>query len=592
MMRYKFFHRSRKNINYSNRITMKRPTTTPRFYVITIIMIFCWHSTIAQSPKHSALKTNPPDLILLDGKVFTADTTKPRAEAVAIKDDKIEAVGTNTAICKLAGSDTQIINIKGHVLVPGLTDAHVHPVPNHGSVSVTYDKKAGMNPTKKELKVALNQSVKKASPGQIIEGGFGFTIMDDSTISRSWLDKIAPDNPLFLSHFTGHELIANTAGLRYAGIPPKAEDPLGGWYGRVPGSKQLNGRIYEYGIWDTDKAILAKVPFDSLVSGYHHFAENMAAWGITTVQTMGTDVPIKRLIATLEASDLPIRFSIYERYLPKKDVAEEWEKPKPVSNSPKVRIAGMKWILDGTPPDRNAFMRQPYADRPGWRGRLDFSPEDLRRILRHALDYNEQVAFHTVGDSTASVVFHLMESLAPAATWRSKRVVRIEHGDALAPDLLKEGKRLGIVLTQNPLHFTHPKILKDRYGPTRMKWAQPLRSALKAGIPLALGSDMLNGPTLNPWLIIMLAVKDPAHPQEALTRKQALLAYTKGGAYAEREENIRGEIAPGMLADMAALSENPFEIPLNQMPEIKSVLTLVGGKIVHEAGILREERSH
>ncbi|HKK46827.1 MAG TPA: amidohydrolase [Balneolaceae bacterium] len=570
---------------------MKRPTTTLRLSLIVIIMIVCWQPAVAQNSNQPTLNTSSPDLILLDGKIFTADTTKPWAQAVAIKDDKIEAVCRDDSVRQLAGSDTKIIDLKGHVLVPGLTDAHVHPVPDDGSVSVIFDKKVGRDPTKKELKEALLIAIRKASPGQVIEGNFGSSILDDTTINRSWLDHYVPNNPLFLWHFSGHGMIVNTAALRFAGISPEADNPPGGWYGRVHGSQKLNGRIYEYGIWDIEKAILAKLPFDTLASGYHHFAENMAAWGVTTVQTMGTDVPIARLIATLDASHPTIRFSIYERYLPKKDVAEEWEKPQPVPNSPKVRIAGMKWILDGTPPDRNAFMRRPYADRPGWRGRLDFSPEDLRRILKHAFDNNEQVALHTVGDSTASVVFHLMKSIAPVKEWRSKRIVRIEHGDGLAPDLLKEGKKLGIILTQNPLHFTQPKTLLARYGASRMEWLQPLESALDAEIPLALGSDQSTGPPLNPWLNLMLAVRDPAHPQEGLTREQALLAYTKGGAYAEREENIRGKIAPGMLADLAVLSDNPFTISLNQMPRIKSVLTLVGGNVIYDAGMLSEESS-
>jgi len=528
----------------------------------------------------------PADLILYDGKVFTADTTKLWADAVAIRGRKIEAVGSDTGIRKLSGPKTHFVDLKGHVLMPGLTDAHVHPVPNDGSKSVNYGEKVGRDPSKTDLKEALSQVEKQATTGQVIAGSFGSSILDNTTINRFWLDSIVPDNPVFLWHWSGHGMIVNSAALHYAGLSPEADDPPGGWYGRVAGTKKLNGRIYEYGIWNADKAILARVPFDSLAAGYRHFAEQMAAWGATSVQTMGTDVPIQRLIAALDTSHTPIRFSIYERYLPKNDVAEEWEHPQPVPNSPKVRIAGMKWILDGTPPDRNAFMRQPYADRPGWYGRLDFSISDLRRILKHALDNNEQVAFHTVGDSTASVVFHLMESLAPAKTWRAKRIVRIEHGDGLAPDLLKAGKKLGIVLIQNPLHFTNPKMLKARYGPARMEWIQPLRSALDAGIPLALGSDQSTGPPLNPWLNIMLAVKDPAHPAEALTREQAILAYTSGGAYVEREENIRGKIAPGMLADLTVLSENPFTIPLDKMPRIKSILTLVGGKVIYSANTL------
>jgi predicted amidohydrolase YtcJ len=304
---------------------------------------------------------------------------------------------------------------------------------------------------------------------------------------------------------------------------------------------------------------------------------------------MGTDVPTKRLIAALDQADPPIRFEIYRRYLPEHDVAESWAHAFPTPHSSHVRIVGTKWILDGTPIEHGAYMREPYADRPDLRGKLDWSPADIRRILDHALKTGVQVAFHTCGDATAAVVFKQMRSLAPAAVWRKQRLVRIEHGDGLAPDLLKEAVTLGAVLIQNPNHFVFPKMLLERYGADRMKQMQPLESALKAGIHLALGSDQNMSPVSNPWLNVMFAVTDPAHPEQALTRTQAIMAYTAGGAYVSREENTRGKIAPGMLADLMVPSADPFTAPVRQLPRIKSELTLVGGKVAYDSGLLTKE---
>jgi predicted amidohydrolase YtcJ len=351
-------------------------------------------------------------------------------------------------------------------------------------------------------------------------------------------------------------------------------------------TQRLNGRIYEYGIWNVDRALFAKLPLSALVDAYRKFAMQKAAWGITTVQTMGTDVPVERLVDALDQVDPPIRFEIYRRFLPKHDVAEAWAHPLPTPTSTHVRIVGSKWILDGTQVERGAYLREPYADRPETRGRLDWSPADIRRILDHALKTDVPVALHMAGDGTAAVVFKQMRSLAPASVWRGKRVVRVEHGDGLAPDLLKQAVNLGTPVTQNPVHFAVPQLLLKRYGPERIKTVQPLQSMLKAGIHLALGSDENMAPVSNPWFNVMLAITDPTRPDEALTRTQAIMAYTAGGAYVSREETTRGKIAPGMLADLAVLSADPFTVPVRQLPGIKSVLTLVGGQVAYDSGVL------
>lgn len=546
----------------------------------------------------AAAADGPPDLVLVDGKVFTGEADASWAEAVAIRGDRIEAVGSDGQIEQLAGPNTRRVDLKSHVLLPGLTDAHVHPWPTYPRVLLQYasdgaphDPHAGLDPTMSAVENALKATVAKAASGKLIAGIIGPHVLDQPSADRAWLDRLAPHNPVMLWGFTGHGLIVNTAALRLLDIAPKAPDPPGGAYGRVGGTRELDGRIREYGIWNADRVLFGKLPMSALVDAYRQFARQKAAWGITTVQSMGTMVPTQRLVDALDQSDPPIRFEIYRLYMPRHDVAESWARPFPTPHSSHVRILGAKWILDGTQIERGAYLRAPYSDRPGWRGHLNWSPADIRRILAHSLKTGMPVAFHTAGDGTAAVVFKEMRSLAPAAVWRARRLVRIEHGDGLAPDLLQQAAALGTPVIQNPLHLSFPGLMLERYGPERVKTVQPLEAMLKAGVHVALGSDENMQPVSNPWLNIMLAVTDPMHPDDALTRTQAIMAYTAGGAYASREETTRGRIAPGMLADLAVLSADPFTVPVGQLPGIRSELTLVGGRIVYDSGGLTGKSS-
>jgi predicted amidohydrolase YtcJ len=240
-------------------------------------------------------------------------------------------------------------------------------------------------------------------------------------------------------------------------------------------------------------------------------------------------------------------------------------------------VSGVKWILDGTPLDRNGLMRAPYADRPGWYGRLQFPLDTIRGILATALTTHTPLHLHITGDSSARLILHLMQSLAPDSVWRPLRV-RIEHGDGVSGDLLPLARRLGVVIVQNPTHFAfEPGMLQRRFGGMPPGF-QDIRSILAAGIPLAFGSD---GPS-NPFLNIMFAITHPNNPSEAITREQAVVAYTRGSAYAEFAEREKGTLAPGMLADLAVLSQDIFTVPPQALPATTSVLTMIGGKIVRD----------
>jgi len=246
-----------------------------------------------------------------------------------------------------------------------------------------------------------------------------------------------------------------------------------------------------------------------------------------------------------------------------------------------LAVSGTKWILDGTPVERLAAMREAYADRPGWSGRLNFDEAALRSILKEGKAGRERLVLHAVGDRTIDVLLALLEEAGGEAVWRPLRP-RIEHGDGLRTEHFDRVRRLGIVVVQNPSHFTLDKLFAQRYGAERVARWMPLQSLLKAGIPVALGSD---GP-LNPYLNMMFAVTHPANPPEALTREQAVTAYTRGSAYAEFAEKEKGTLAPGMLADLAVLSQDIFTVPVEELPKTESVLTIVGGEVTYDAGAL------
>jgi hypothetical protein len=199
-------------------------------------------------------------------------------------------------------------------------------------------------------------------------------------------------------------------------------------------------------------------------------------------------------------------------------------------------------------------------------------------MLKESLDFKQQLLVHAVGDQTIHMVFDAMEKYDAKVDWNSKRV-RIEHGDGVIDELIPRARKLGVVVVQNPTHFSEPELFRQRWG-TKMF---PLRSLIEAGIPVAIGSD---GP-MNPFLNIMLAAIHPYNPKEAITREQAVRAYTYGSAFAESAEVEKGTIARDKLADLVVLSQDIFAVPVPELPKTNSLLTIVGGKIVYEAQIFK-----
>ena len=329
-------------------------------------------------------------------------------------------------------------------------------------------------------------------------------------------------------------------------------------------------------------AILRKqaslTPTDDAVRQLRETLRENASFGITTLQDMADEISAQRVLDLLTRVPTPIRIRIIRMPLTtpgERDIREG--RSLPLSRAPLIRVSGTKWKLDGNPFDGPREEQVIPGDPSLWALSLTFRSQELESMLRQSLKYDDQLVLHVSGTPAARAMLEAMENTGGPPTWRSRRV-RFEHGDGILPSFLPQLKAFGVIIVQNPAHLD----LGELRTHNQLDSSQPLRSLLAAGIPVALGSD---GP-LNPYRNIALACTHPDRPSEALTREQAVIAYTLTSAYSEFLEKEKGSLEAGKLADLAVLSQDIFTVPPEQLPKTASILTMVGGAVVYDAHVL------
>jgi predicted amidohydrolase YtcJ len=515
-----------------------------------------------------------PSLVILNARIFTGTPTAPWAEAVSIVGERIGAVGTTVALRTAAGPATRVIDAAGRVVIPGINDAHVHIGATPAGIKLEGSSAIEHDPTLDEVLERLRVAAAKAPKGSWIFGEFGEHVLDDPKATRFALDAIAPAHLVELQAWTGHGALFNTAALRRLNVREDEPDPAGGFFVRVPGAKTITGLAHEYAGWIARQRLTMIPDEKAQIAALRAFGQEASAFGITSVQWMLNSRPVTAAARTAIAAGLPQRIRLIDFPMA---AMSRWREPARlmVKGAPGIAVSGTKWILDGTPIERLMFLREPYSDRPDTRGRLNFPAEDVTEFLRRAFAVREQPMFHAVGDGAIDTVLNSLERTG-GDSWQPLRP-RIEHGDMLEPSQFDRAKRFGVVVVQNPSHFMLPAVMRKRLG-GRGSRVMMMRSMAESGVTVALGSD---GP-LNPYLNLMFATINANHPAEAMTREAALVAYTRGSASAELEDSQKGTIAPGMLADLAMLSQDIFKVPADALPATTSMLTVVGGRIVFE----------
>jgi predicted amidohydrolase YtcJ len=515
---------------------------------------------------HSA--TSDGVRLYTDGKIYTATSDHRFVDAIAVRG--IEIVGVGDAASLLARFPTaRRVSLRQRTVVPGFNDAHRHTeiVPPNGMTL----KFASRDPSTGDLREAVTAATRTLPSGQWIFGKVGPSVLSDDAVNRTALDAIASAHPLVLSAFWGHGYVMNSRALEALGVADSMPDPPGGRFKRNA-QGALEGHASEYAGWLVARRMSKLVGVPAIAEGQQKMFVESLGFGITSIQLMSwfPSGPYLRLVR--DASKRP-RIRWINLPLP------DGEPPVsiPGARTSTFSAHGLKWLLDGTPLEHGEELSSPYADgQPATRG--NFSQEEVGRFFGIAVRAKQQVLMHAVGGSAADEIIRETERLS--ADDRASVRPRIEHGDWLQPEQIARVASLGIVVVQNPIHFDGVMVplLDSRRGKARQ--SMRLKSLAEKGIHVAIGSD--DGP-LNPWVNLKVAITHPYWPAEAMSREQAVDAYTRESAYAEQADSYRGTLEAGKIADFAVLSQDVFTCPVDALPATRSLMTVVGGQVVSGA---------
>ena len=530
------------------------------------------------------------DLLIVNANIHTMDRSHPAAAAIAIHGNRIIAVGSNDEIKKLAGADTKVIDAKGRLVLPGFNDAHVHFMSGGFQLSSVDLRDAN---TPQEFAERIRDFAARLPKGRWITGGdWDHERWPDAKLpTKELIDRYTPDTPVFVNRLDGHMALANSLALKLAGVTRETKDPPGGVIVRDPKTDEPTGILKDAAqsfVWK----VIPVPSFEEKLAAARAATNHAASLGVTSVQDMSAGADVSVYQALLDRGELKNR--IYAVWpLPR------WERLAQTGvrahfGSAMLRTGGLKGFADGSLGSTTALFFQPYNDAPNTSGISsdEMFPEGamLERV-RGADLAGLQVIIHAIGDRANDNILSIYERVEKENGDRDRRF-RIEHAQHLRQQDIPRFVLDKVIASMQPYHaIDDGRWAEKRIGPERAKTTYAFRSLLDSGATLAFGTDWTVAP-LNPLLTIYAAATrrtlDGKHPngwipEQKISVEEAVRAYTVGSAFAEFQENEKGTIAPGKLADLVILTQDIFKIDPKEIEKVKVAMTIMDGRVVYVA---------
>lgn len=521
-------------------------------------------------------------LAIVNAKVWTGDSTRPWADAIAVSGDTILAVGSSAEVRKIGAA--RVVDAKGGLVTPGFIDAHVHFITGGFRLSSVQLRDAR---TPEEFVKRIREFAATVPAGTWITGGdWDHELWGGALPERLWIDSVTPDHPVWVNRLDGHMALANGAALRAAGVTSATRDVDGGAIVRGPGREPTgilkdNAQSLVDRVVPEPPAVLQDRALDTAMT-------YVAARGVTSVHNMGSwsDLTIferartSGRLKTRIYSVVPL--STWERLrdtVQARGTGDEW-----------LRIGGLKGFVDGSLGSHTAAMLEPFTDAPGDRGFFVNTPENLYAWTSGADKAGLHVMIHAIGDRAIRMLLDTYERVARENGPRDRRF-RMEHAQHIAPADMPRFGTLGVIASMQPYHAIDDGRWADRViGPERAKGTYAFRSLLDSNATLAFGSDWFVAPP-TPLEGIYAAVtrrtlddRNPGGwvPEQKITVEEALRAYTVGSARASFDEARKGTLARGKLADLVLIDRDLTTIAPESIRDARITMTVVGGRVVFE----------
>jgi len=527
------------------------------------------------------------DTLYINGRIWTADPGRPWAEALAVRGDRILAVGGEAEARRLAGPDAEVIDLERGLVLPGLIDSHTHFL--EGGLSLLNLNLRDAR-SREEFTARIAAKARSLHKGRwIVQGNWDQTLFTPAELPRrEWIDPATPDHPVFVDRFDLHMSLANSMALRLAGITRDTPSPDGGEIVKDRRTGEPTGILKDAARDIVAERIGPPSPAEKRTALQAALAE-AARFGLTSVTDMADAQTYESYLDFMRSGLLTCRVSVHIRVDEAGLFSGLREKTPPGQNL--LRLGGVKGFTDGSLGSGTALFFEPYADDPATCGipARQMVPEGIMdRRLMEAEQAGLQAAVHAIGDKANSLLLDMFERVFRASGPRDRRW-RIEHAQHLRPADIGRFGRLGIIASVQPYHAADDgRWAEKKIGPERVETTFAFRSLLDSGAVLAFGSDWTVAP-LDPLTGIHAAAtrrtidgRNPGgwNPAERISLEEAVLGYTRNAAYAEFSERDKGSLEPGMLADLTVLDKDIFRLGADSIPEARCRMTIVGGRVV------------